>query len=302
MIQKLKQKFLILALLFFPLLTIAQESEQKDGIKFGGCDGWYNDGYFFRQYPSESFTRKSTNVMWRNIMNDAEFIYGVENFDDIFEIERPKIEKVFNKFRYDMTVEWDQLDPYFKDHAQKELELSLDDLKKSGVSEEQIQDYMMKNILHESARKDYQNLIETMKKQGLSEEEASAQMMNFMEKNYQAGVSFSGGGSASYRRVAIIVGLVVVGVVAYIIIRKHKDSRQEEETSTNTSTTTSTTGQTTGHTSGKTTGHTSGKTTGYTSGKTSGHSSGKTSGYSSGKTSGHSSGKTSGNSKPGSRK
>ena len=197
-----------------------------------------------------------------------------------------KIEKVFNKFRYDMTVEWDQLDPYFKDHAQKELELSLDDLKKSGVSEEQIQDYMMKNILHESARKDYQNLIETMKKQGLSEEEASAQMMNFMEKNYQAGVSFSGGGSASYRRVAIIVGLVVVGVVAYIIIRKHKDSRQEEETSTNTSTTTSTTGQTTGHTSGKTTGHTSGKTTGHTSGKTSGHSSGK----------------TSGNSKPGSRK
>lgn len=37
MIQKLKQKFLILALLFFPVLTTAQESEQKDGIKFGGA-------------------------------------------------------------------------------------------------------------------------------------------------------------------------------------------------------------------------------------------------------------------------
>jgi predicted phosphodiesterase len=70
---------------------------ELDGIKFGGCDGWYNDGYFGRQYPTESFTRKSTNVMWRNIMNDAEFIYGVENFDDIFEIERPKIEKVFKE-------------------------------------------------------------------------------------------------------------------------------------------------------------------------------------------------------------
>ncbi len=68
-----------------------------DGIKFGGCDGWYNDGYFGRQYPTESFSRKSTNVMWRNIMNDAEFIYGVENFDDIFQIERPKIEKVFKE-------------------------------------------------------------------------------------------------------------------------------------------------------------------------------------------------------------
>ena len=68
-----------------------------DGIKFGGCDGWYNDGYFGRQYPTESFSRKSTNVMWRNIMNDANFIYCVENFDDIFEIERPKIEKVFKE-------------------------------------------------------------------------------------------------------------------------------------------------------------------------------------------------------------
>ncbi len=68
-----------------------------DGVTFGGCDGWYNDGYFARQYPTESFSRKSTNVMWRNIMNDANFIYGAENFDDIFEIEKPKIESVFKK-------------------------------------------------------------------------------------------------------------------------------------------------------------------------------------------------------------
>jgi len=68
-----------------------------DGIKFGGADGWYNDGYFGRQYPTQIFTRKSTNVMWKNIMNDAEFIYGVENFDDIFQIERPKIEKVYKE-------------------------------------------------------------------------------------------------------------------------------------------------------------------------------------------------------------
>ena len=37
MYQKLKQKFLILALLFFPFLSIAQKSEKKDGIKFGGA-------------------------------------------------------------------------------------------------------------------------------------------------------------------------------------------------------------------------------------------------------------------------
>jgi predicted phosphodiesterase len=68
-----------------------------DGVKFGGCDSWYNDGYFGRQYPTESFPKRSTNQQWKNCMNDAEYIVGVTNFDDIFEIERPKIEKVYKE-------------------------------------------------------------------------------------------------------------------------------------------------------------------------------------------------------------
>ena len=36
--------------------------------------------------------------MWRNIMNDAEFIYGVENFDEYISNRKTKIEKkVFKK-------------------------------------------------------------------------------------------------------------------------------------------------------------------------------------------------------------
>ena len=37
MIHEVKQKLFIIALLFFPFLTTAQESEKKDGIKFGGA-------------------------------------------------------------------------------------------------------------------------------------------------------------------------------------------------------------------------------------------------------------------------
>ncbi len=37
MYLKLKQKFFVLTLLLFPFLTTAQESEKKDGIKFGGA-------------------------------------------------------------------------------------------------------------------------------------------------------------------------------------------------------------------------------------------------------------------------
>ena len=33
-----------------------------------------------------------------------------------------RLAKIFNKFRYDMSVEWDQNDPYFKQNAEKERE------------------------------------------------------------------------------------------------------------------------------------------------------------------------------------
>ena len=68
-----------------------------DGVKFGGCDGWYNDGFLKVNYPNEEFSKKSNNQMWINCTPDSKFIVGVENFDDIFQIERPKIEKVFQK-------------------------------------------------------------------------------------------------------------------------------------------------------------------------------------------------------------
>ena len=187
-----------------------------------------------------------------------------------------KIETTFNKFRYEMTVNWDQKDPYFRDFAQKELENSLADLKMSGVTEEQIQSYMLNNMLNENAKRDYQKLIETMKKQGLSSEEASEQMMNFMKKNYTEGVSFSGGASPSYRRIAIIIGVIVVGVVTCIIIKKHnKDEPQNEETTT----TGETNGHYNGHYNGKTSGHYNGNYDGKTSGQYNGYYNGKTSGY-----------------------
>ena len=131
------------------------------------------------------------------------------------------IDNAFKKFEYDMTVNWDQKDPYFHEFAQKELENSLMDLKKGGVTDEQIQDYMLKNIVNENAKRDYVKLIETMKKQGISGEEASEKMMEFMKKNHIEGVGFSGGASGGYNRVAIILGVVVIGIVTYLIVKKH---------------------------------------------------------------------------------
>ena len=68
-----------------------------NGVKFGGCDGWYNDGFLRVNYPKADFPRKSNNAMWQNCTPDSKFVVGIENFDDIFEIEKPKIEKVYKE-------------------------------------------------------------------------------------------------------------------------------------------------------------------------------------------------------------
>ncbi len=66
-----------------------------DGIKFGGANGWYNEGFLQVNYPHKFFQKYSTNIMWQNCTPDYKNILEIENFDDIYEIEKPKIEKVY---------------------------------------------------------------------------------------------------------------------------------------------------------------------------------------------------------------
>ena len=68
-----------------------------DSVKFGGCDGWYNDGYLQVNYPDEFFPKYSTNIMWQNSTPDYKNILEIENFDDFYEIEKPKIERVYKE-------------------------------------------------------------------------------------------------------------------------------------------------------------------------------------------------------------
>lgn len=70
---------------------------QINGIVFAGFDSWYNEGYLERQYPMESFPPYSTNQIWSQFMNDADYIYGITNYDDIWKIEKSKIETVYEQ-------------------------------------------------------------------------------------------------------------------------------------------------------------------------------------------------------------
>src|SRR4051812_21845527 len=83
------------------------------------------------------------------------------------------IEDAFNKFRYEMTVEWDQRDTYFKDHAEKELRNALESLKAEGVSEKEILAYTQANMQDAKARQDFDRLLKALSAQNLTADQAS---------------------------------------------------------------------------------------------------------------------------------
>lgn len=82
---------------------------------------------------------------------------------------------------------------------------------------------MEKNILDQQTRKDYGRLLAALEKQNMHEDDAAVVAMKFMEKNYQQGASFNTENDPrSYKKVLILVGVVIVGVVTYMIIKNKK--------------------------------------------------------------------------------
>lgn len=68
-----------------------------DGIRFGGCDSWYNDEYLKQYSLNENYTYELINQMWKNSMGDSDLIYEVEYFDEIYKLEEPKLQELHNK-------------------------------------------------------------------------------------------------------------------------------------------------------------------------------------------------------------
>lgn len=89
-----------------------------DGVKFGGAMGWYSDAYLNYRYPNGNFPLKSNNEMWKKCMLDFEMTKGIENFNDLYHIELPKIEAVYKECDVMIT----HINPSYEDvHLSKEF-------------------------------------------------------------------------------------------------------------------------------------------------------------------------------------
>lgn len=136
------------------------------------------------------------------------------------------IKNVFDKLAYDLTVEWDQKDPYFKKQVQQDFNDNLMNLIKDGVSPSEIQVYMENALLDSKTKNEYKELMSSIKAQGMSPEAGAKAAVAFMDATYESGATFNsslGGGGNSYIFVVIIVAAII-----YVLIHHDDDDGDDE--------------------------------------------------------------------------
>ena len=81
-----------------------------DGISFGGAMGWYSNAYLKEYYPLESYHSDAINKLWKNNVNDYEYIKGVDYYDTLYKHNLSKIESIYDKCDVMIT----HINPSFK--------------------------------------------------------------------------------------------------------------------------------------------------------------------------------------------
>lgn len=82
-----------------------------EGIRFGGCDSWYDGAYSMWLYDPKRTKGDWIDSFWRMSMTDAANIKGIKRFDDIWDIEKPKIESIYQQCDVMITHIMPSIDP-----------------------------------------------------------------------------------------------------------------------------------------------------------------------------------------------
>jgi len=89
---------------------------EVEGIRFGGCDSWYDGAYSMWLYDPKRTKGDWVDSFWRMSMNDAAYIKGIKRFDEIWDIEKSKIESTYQQCDVMITHVMPSIDP---DHVDK---------------------------------------------------------------------------------------------------------------------------------------------------------------------------------------
>lgn len=146
-----------------------------------------------------------------------------------------RIAQAFDEFRYRMN-----LNPNPGQQTRKEatemFRANLEKLTSEGVSPDEILRHLKEGILDQETRADFEHWLQTIDPDSVTPEQASELAMKFMEKRNPEGAHFQGGASPSYRVLWLITGVIMVGVVTWLVIKHCRHRGNSTLTLTHTST------------------------------------------------------------------
>jgi predicted phosphodiesterase len=87
-----------------------------EGVRFGGCDSWYDGQYWLSNLNTHYlYCDHHIQEHWKLTMPDASAIKGIKKYDDIWKIEQPKIEAVYQACDVMITHVMPSIDPQHVD-------------------------------------------------------------------------------------------------------------------------------------------------------------------------------------------
>jgi predicted phosphodiesterase len=87
-----------------------------NGVRFGGCDSWYDGKYWLANLnPYYLYCDHHIQEHWKLTMPDASAIKGIKKYDEIWDIEKPKIEAVCQACDVMITHVMPSIDPQYVD-------------------------------------------------------------------------------------------------------------------------------------------------------------------------------------------
>lgn len=85
------------------LFYLDGEIIEIEGIKIGGCNGWYDGSYSYQYAKHFVMDEMTINNLWKEYMPDSKAIKGIKDYKTIFNIENKKIDKIYDKVEIMMT-------------------------------------------------------------------------------------------------------------------------------------------------------------------------------------------------------
>lgn len=129
-----------------------------------------------------------------------------------------ELKAAFDRLNFAVEVQWDQKDKMFYNAKVNEFKKTVEKLQEQGLTNEELIEFVKRNIKDKNVAQDVDKLFETIKTSSMSKAEARKFIIEYVGKNYAQGASWMGSASATILLVGLLIVLAVIATAGTTVI------------------------------------------------------------------------------------